>query len=101
MKKYIMLLLPCLFLSNAVANENRYWYEDCRVYSLDEVSKLSKTAKNEKILTTDELRAKGREFTEKYIKNAECDVKNLTEYKKYLENKLSVIDNYLDKTNPQ
>ncbi|HAT1526078.1 TPA: hypothetical protein PC505_001403 [Morganella morganii] len=96
MKKYITLLLSCLLLSNAVADENRYWYEDCRVYSLDEVSKLSKTAKNEKVLTSEELKIKGKEFTEKYIKNAECDVKNLTEYKKYLEYRLSVIDSYSD-----
>ncbi|HGY3149764.1 TPA: hypothetical protein ACNVU4_003875 [Morganella morganii] len=96
MNKYITLLLSCLFLSNAVADEDRYWYEDCRVYSLDEVSRLSKTAKNEKVLTSEELKVKGKAFTEKYIKSAECDVKNLTEYKKYLEYRLSVIDNYLD-----
>lgn len=97
MKRYITLLLPFLFLSSAVADENRYWYEDCRVYSLDEVTELSKRAKNEPVLTVDELRMKGKEFTEEYTKSAECDLKNLLEFKKYLENKLLIIDGELDK----
>lgn len=91
---YLIALFSCFSVANGNANQKQeFWYEGCPKYTDEQLEQL----RGSKVVSTDELQTHSKKYLEEFANNAECDLMNLKEHKKYLLEKLKKMDELANK----
>ncbi|MEQ1965409.1 hypothetical protein ABLB69_20215 [Xenorhabdus khoisanae] len=92
--KYHSILAAAVLLfssSYAVAQEG-YWYEGCPKYSEKGLNELIQRTKNAPVESIGELQQYSKGEVEVSIEKIKCDLRNMTEHRQKLKNKLKEIE---------